>query len=61
MRILQLFCSFSSTVDQTFRSTEDRFGLLNYMGLMLSDGIYGCAALLQREVLAGSDRTANLG
>ena len=35
MRILQLFCSFSSTVDQTFRSTEDRFGLLNYMGLMV--------------------------
>ena len=35
MRILQLFCFVSSTVDQTFRSTKDRSGLLNHMGLMV--------------------------
>ena len=44
-----------------FGSTEDRSGLLNYMGLMVSGGVYGRAALLRREVLAGSNRTANLG
>jgi hypothetical protein len=44
-----------------FRSTQDRSGLLNYMGLMVSGGVYGRAARLRREVLAGSDRTANLG
>ncbi|MGA8476716.1 MAG: hypothetical protein WB696_02035, partial [Chthoniobacterales bacterium] len=36
------------------RSTEDRSGLLNYMGFMVSDGIYGSAALLRREVLLGA-------
>jgi hypothetical protein len=48
-------------MDQSFRSTKDRSGLLNYMGLMVSGRIYGRAALLRREVLAESDRTANLG
>jgi len=41
-------------VDQSFRSTEDRTGLLNYMDLMVSDGIYGRAALLRREGLLGA-------